>query len=61
MLLGKDQIRQSSLSSNFGSIRPGTAELAALKHLKNSHRHCMGKILLALLSLHVLFDLYFYR
>ena len=30
-------------SSKFSQIRPRTAELAALEHLKNPHRLIMGK------------------
>ena len=37
----------SRTSSNFGQIRPRTAELAALERRKNSHRLIMGKVLLA--------------
>ena len=35
----------SRTSSKFGQIGPGTAELAALEHLKNHHRFIMGEIL----------------
>ena len=38
----------SRMSSNFGQIRPRTAELADLERLKNSHRLIMGEISLAL-------------
>ena len=31
------------MSLNFGQIIPLTMELAALEHLKNSHRHIMRK------------------
>ena len=34
---------KSQTSSNFGQIGPLTTELAALEHLKNSHRLTMGK------------------
>ena len=30
------------MSSKFGRIRPGTTELAALEHMKKSHRLIMG-------------------
>ena len=35
----------SRTSSNFGQIRPRTAELAALEGLENPHRLIMGEIL----------------
>ena len=35
----------SRTSSNWGQIRPRTAELAALEVLKNPHRLIMGEIL----------------
>ena len=42
----------SRMTSNFGPILSGTAELAVLERLKKSRRLIIGKILLALYSLH---------
>ena len=46
------QVRRTTIisrtSSKFGLIRPRTAELASLEHLKKSHRVIMGEMLLTL-------------
>ena len=41
---------RGSRLSKFGQIRPTTAELAALEHLKKPNVHIMGKTVLPLFS-----------
>ena len=36
---------RSQMSSKFGKIRIGTAEVAAIERLENSHRLIMGEML----------------